>query len=144
MWKLNEGERLAYWRSFRKNLDELDLEQALKKISDFWQSAPFSPYYLDPRDSRSWPDPWTLISENYYCDIAKSLGMLYTALLTDHGLHGEIRIYYDTEQKLNYNLAWIDDGKYVLNMVDGEVLNNKHIPKTFELKYRHDVSGLFE
>lgn len=144
MWKLDESERLAKWRQFRKDINELPSEQALKKIAELWQSSPFSPYYLDPRDSSSWPDPWTLISENYYCDVAKALGILYTALLTDHRFSGEIKIYYDAAARVNYNLAWINDGKYVLNMVDGEVLNRQHIPKTFELKYQHSVVGLIE
>ena len=145
MWKLDESERLAKWRQFRKDINELPSEQALKKIAELWQSSPFSPYYLDPRDSSSWPDPWTLISENYYCDVAKALGILYTALLTDHRFSGEIKIYYDAAAQVNYNLAWINDGKYVLNMVDGEVLNRQqHIPKTFELKYQHSVVGLIE
>jgi hypothetical protein len=142
MWKLETSERLSHWRSFRKSLTKEDTEGSLLKIAELWRSAPFSPYYLDPEVSNNWPDPWTLLSENYYCDVAKALGMLYTLLLSDLDLDGEIRIYLDREARLNYNLVWVNDGKYVLNMTDGEVLNSEHIPKSFVLKYQHSVVGL--
>jgi hypothetical protein len=144
MWKLETSERLAHWRTFRKTLDSRSLESALADVSAFWQNSPFSPYYLDPADSSAWPDPWLLISENYYCDVAKALGMLYTITLTVHAPSGEIRTYYDQVHRLNYNLVWIDDGKYVLNMIDGEVLNKQHIPNTFVLKHRHDIVDLMK
>lgn len=144
MWKLEASERLSHWRTFRKALDARDLASALSDTASFWQNPPFSPYYLDPADSSAWPDPWTLISENYYCDVAKALGMLYTITLTAHSPSGEIRTYYDRIQRLNYNLAWIDDGKYVLNMTDGKVLNKQHIPNTFVLKHRHDIADLLK
>lgn len=144
MWKLEPSERLSHWRTFRKSLDDKDLDSAMADIAEFWKNSPFSPYYLDPVDSTSWPDPWTLISENYYCDVAKALGMLYTITLTVHAPAGEIRIYYDQDQRLNYNLVWINDGKYVLNMADGEVLNSEHIPNTFVLKHRHDIADLMK
>lgn len=141
MWKLDASERLAHWRSFRRSLDELSVNDALVRTAELWQTAPFSPYYLDPSDTSLWPDPWTLISENYYCDVAKALGMLYTIFLSKHALSGTIRIYYDTSTKTNYSIAWFADGKYILNMVDGEIVNRTKVPKTFTLKFQHDVVG---
>ncbi len=144
VWKLDETERLGRWKIFRKSLDILDLGQALDEIADFWSSAPFSPYYLDPSDSSNWPDPWTLLSENYYCDVAKALGMLYTIKLTNHAPDVELHIYYDERSRVNYNLVWIEKGKYVLNMTDGAVLNRQHIPDTFKLKFKYLGSELIE
>ena len=89
MWKLETSERLARWRDFRKSLDNLSIEQAVQSVADFWTSCPFIPYYLDPDDYVNWPDPWTLVEENYYCDLARSLGMLYTITLTKHNPKAE-------------------------------------------------------
>lgn len=141
IWKLDASERISRWRLFRKTLDDVELEQALLLTAELWQTAPFSPYYLDPSDSSNWPDPWTLIAENYYCDVAKALGMLYTIQLSKHNLPGTIRIYYDSASRTNYSLSWFDDGKYILNMTDGEIVNIKQVPKTFALKFQHDVAG---
>jgi len=133
MWKLDPTERLSQWRTFRKSLNVLPLETTVKAIAELWASCPFTPYYLDTEDYINWPDPWTLIEENYYCDVAKALGILYTIKLTSHCPVLEIRVYYDHTTNTHYNLVWVDDGKYVLNMVNGEVVNKIEIKTELEL-----------
>lgn len=144
MWKLKTGERIARWRDFRKNLDSLPLDQAMMATADFWQSCPFAPYYLDSTDPEEWPNPWELIEENYYCDLAKCLGIVYTIALTQHGqdLDAELRIYYDPESKVTYNLAVFDQGKYVINLTDGEVVNIESIKKTLQLRHKYKKADL--
>ena len=129
MWKLNSAERLSQWRNFRKSLDLVTLGEATAMVAEFWRTCPYSAYYLDPDKPQDWPDPWTLVEENYWCDLAKSLGMLYTIRLTTHNPEIEIRVYNDTESRLQYNLVWINQGKYVLNMSDGAVVNKTHVSK---------------
>lgn len=138
MFKLPANERLTRWREFRKSLDNLPLEQALQSVVDFWNRCPFNPYYLDPDRPENWPDPWTLIDENYYCDLAKALGMLYTIKFTKHDPEVEIRVYYDPETKYNYNLVWIAEGKYVLNLIEGEIVNKTHVEKNLKLKIEYN------
>ena len=129
MWKLNSTERLSRWRDFRKSIEHLPIEEAIELVAKFWTACPFTPYYLDPDQPMSWPDPWTLVEENYWCDLAKCLGMLYTIKLTAHDPEVEIRVYNDHESRAQYNLVWIDQGKYVLNMNDGEVVNKTQVSK---------------
>lgn len=136
MFKLPASERLSRWREFRKSLDLLTLEQALDATVAFWHGCPFAPYYLDPNKPDEWPDPWTLLEENYYCDIAKALGMLYTIKFTEHNPEVEIRIYNDPETRYTYNLVWIADGKYVINLIDGEVVN-KTLTDNLKLKVKY-------
>jgi len=144
MWKLDTAGRIAQWRDFRKSLDELPFDQALDQVANLWQTVPFCPYNLDPDKPESWPDPWTLIYENVYCDIAKCLGIVYTILLSKHGtnLNVEFRVYQDPKTRYNYNLAWFNKGKYILNMVDGEVLNNTQFNKTLKLIKTHTAVEL--
>jgi hypothetical protein len=134
MFKLQASERLTRWREFRKSLDNLPLEEALVAVADFWASCPFSPYYLDPGKPDEWPDPWTMITENYYCDIAKALGMLYTIKYTKHDPEVELRMYFDPETKYGYNLVWIEQGKYVINLVTDEIVNKAQVENTLKLK----------
>jgi hypothetical protein len=136
MWKLNTNERVVRWRDFRKLLDHQSLDQAVQSTAEFWQSCPHAPYYLDINQPDSWPDPWQLISENYYCDLAKSLGMLYTLYFTSHriGLDAEIHVYYDPATTYTYNLVVLCQGKYVLNFRDGMSVNITSINKNLELK----------
>lgn len=142
MWKLNASERSARWREFRKSLATLNLDQAVAQVADFWTSCPFTPYYLDPDEPGAWPDPWTLIEENCYCDVARALAMLYTIKLTTHAPIVEFRIYYDPECRVYYNLAWIADGKYVLNMSEGEVVNKAQIESAWRLKSQYNEEQL--
>jgi hypothetical protein len=144
MWKLTANERIVHWRDFRKSLDHLPLEEAIKKVAEFWQGCPFVPYYLDPDNPDQWPTPWELISENYYCDLAKALGMLYTIYFTAHGknLDAEIRVYNDTDTEFTYNLPFLARGKYVVNLVDSTVVNIESIKKNLKLKYRYTGTEL--
>lgn len=134
MFKLHADERLTRWRSFRKSIDNQSLDDAVTATAQFWAHCPFSPYYLDAAKPETWPDPWTLITENWYCDVAKALGMLYTIKYTKHNPAVELRIYHDAATNYDYNLAWIDDGKYVLNMADEEVVNKTQIKEEWILK----------
>jgi len=135
MFKLSAEDRLRSWRDFRNTLDSLPLDQALSRTADLWATAPFNPYYLDPADPSAWPNPWELITENYYCDIAKCLGIIYTISLTVHksDIDIEYRSYVDPKSRHVYNLAWINQGKYILNLIDGELVNNEQFDKTLTL-----------
>ena len=144
MWKLITSERISRWREFRNSLNDMSTEQALQATVDFWQSCPFAPYYLDASTPAEWPNPWELISENYYCDLAKCLGILYTVMLSKHGdqLDPELRVYVNPRTRLTYHLAVFGQGKYVINFTDGELVNIESITKEFQLKYRYQKTEL--
>ena len=137
MWKLSPVDRVSHWRKFRKELDQLTLDQAVESVEDFWHSCPYNPYYLDTNCPETWPDPWQLISENYYCDLAKALGIVYTMYFTRHGkdLHTEIRVYNEPDTKYMYNLVFFNKGKYVLNFRDGDIVNIEQLNKTLVLHH---------
>ena len=144
MWKLQTSERMARWRDFRKQLNQMSLDDALMAVVDFWYRCPYTPYYLDPSKPETWPEPWQLVEENYYCDVAKSLGMLYTIYLSDHknSIECELRIYKDPETGFIYNLVYLNQGKYVLNLVEDEIVNNTSIDKKFKLLHCYDSGAL--
>ena len=135
MWKLKPDERLARWREFRKKLDSLTIEKAVQEVAQFWTRVPFTPYYLDIDHPDTWPDPWSLVEENYWCDIAIALGILYTIKFTKHDPEIKLHVYYDPESQVYYNLAFVENGKYVLNMSEGKVVNKTQIKNNFELRY---------
>ena len=144
MFQLKPEDRLRSWREFRKTLDSLPIEDAIKEVVDFWQKCPFEPYYLDPATPQDWPNPWDLIIENYYCDLAKCLGMLYTLYFTEHGetLDIELRVYVDPETRYEYNLVLFEQGKYVLNFQDGDIVNIEAINKNLALKRIYSSTDL--
>ena len=144
MWKLKASERIARWRDFRKNLESLSLDQAVADTMDFWSNCPFTPYYLEADRPAEWPNPWTLLADNYYCDLAKCLGIVYTLSLSSHvdAAVPEIHIYRDEISRLTYHLAVFDQGKYVVNFLDNEIVNIKSLNKTMQLQYRYTRQDL--
>ena len=143
IWKLDPEVRLHRWKLFRESLNNLTFENALEQTVELWKSSPFSPYYLDHSNPTNWPNPWTLIAENYYCDLAKALGILYTIKFTNHNPDCEIKIYHSKTNGQLYNLVWIDKGKYVLNMVDNEILNKTHVDQAgLVLKFEYNKIDL--
>ena len=135
MFKLLPKNRLSDWKLFRNKLSQSTLSDAVSKTQELWQSCPFTPFYLDPEKYHDWPDPWQLITENYYCDLAKCLGIIYTLHLTAHKdqLFSEIRTYRDTNTRYDYHIAYLCHGKYVLNLIEGEVVNKEHINQQLKL-----------
>lgn len=138
MWQLTTSERLETWKSLRHHYESLDFETALSEVTKLWSFAPFVNHYLEYQTPGSWPDPWALLAENYYCDLAKTLGMLYTLYLGRHGRDHDyaIRIMVRPENKDIYNLVWVDQGKYVLNYDFSEIVNTSRLdPNLVELRH---------
>ena len=144
MFKLSTSGRLAHWKNFRSQLSGMSMLQALEATQQLWQQCPFTPFYLNIEQPDTWPNPWELITENYYCDLAKTLGIVYTLHLSDHGkdLCSEIRVYNDPVCRYQYHIAYFDDGKYVLNLIEDEVVNKEHINQQLNLKYRFTAIDL--
>ena len=143
-WNLRVNDRLAEWKDFRHELDRLPLESAVVELNNMWSTAPFVNYNLDPSDPKSWPDPWTLLAENYWCDVAKALGIIYTIYFTHHrNTSMELRVYYDYKDKQRYTVAWLDDGKYILNYWPYEIVNTKQVEeKQLHLLYQYSNTDL--
>ena len=144
MFQLPTSERISRWKSFRQQLNQLTMPDAILETLYFWQSCPFIPFYLAADDPATWPDPWELITENYYCDLAKTLGIVYTLHLSSHGpeLNPEIRVYYDPKSHYTYHVAYLAHGKYVINLAEDELVNNTHINQRLILKYCYTAVDL--
>lgn len=80
MFNLYRDDRIKIWKEFRDVLETSNTP--FQDIAEFWSLAPFVNPYLDPQNPSEWPDPWHLILEGKYDDLAISLGMLYTLKLT--------------------------------------------------------------
>jgi hypothetical protein len=146
MWNLKPEERLQEWRLFRNNLTNLALDQAIVSVAHLWSYAPYVTHYLAADLVDDWPDPWSLVNDNYYCDLAKSLGMLYTLYLSGHYNNSidnlELRIYRDLDQHDIVNTVWVNQGKYILNLKFDEIVNKTSITDNYVLKYCYTVKDL--
>jgi hypothetical protein len=84
---------------------------ALGHINRWWFQLPWQPYYLHWDDQMNWPDPWQLLHDNIFCDIARGLGMCYTLAMIDHPDIHQFELCHSN----GINLVLVNDGKYILN-----------------------------
>jgi hypothetical protein len=121
MWAQTFDQRLRAWYTLRESAQTLPVESALTAINTWWFQCPWQPYYLHWDDQATWPDPWQLLSDNYYCDLARGLGILYTITLLDReDLTSASLILSQT----GHNLVLVDQTKYILNWEADTVVNN--------------------
>jgi hypothetical protein len=126
VFDLNETNKLQQWKNFRNSL-ELS-STAFEDVAQFWSRAPFVSNYLDPFDSKSWPDPWQLIINNKFDDLGIVLGMCYTLQLTERFKDNKFEIHMSMSQlKKDWRYMLLIDDNTVLNWNYGSVTNFNEI-----------------
>ncbi len=120
MWAKTFAGRLESWYSMRQQCRDLPAEFALELVNSWWFTTPWQPYYLDWLDLETWPDPWQLLSDNVYCDLARALGILYTISLLDRADLTDATLVLSQD---GHNLVVVDKSKYILNWNPDTVVN---------------------
>jgi hypothetical protein len=120
MWPQTFDARLASWIQLRDCTQTLPLETALLEINRWWFGTPWRPYYLHWDDQATWPDPWQLLSDDVYCDLARALGILYTISMLNRAdmVDAELVLTEDGS-----NLVQVAEEKYILNWSLDTVVN---------------------
>jgi hypothetical protein len=124
MWPNTFEQRLAAWASLRDQVQNLSTESALSQINTWWFAVPWRPYYLHWDDRLNWPDPWQLLSDNHYCDLARALGILYTITLLDRADLGDTTL---VLTETGDNLVLVSKSKYILNWDKDTIVNTNQV-----------------
>ena len=122
MWPNNFADRLKSWADLREQTQTQDLEQALNTINTWWFNTPWKSYYLHWDDQPNWPDPWQLLSDNVYCEVARGLGILYTISMIEHPAVASADLVLTED---GHNLVLVNKEKYILNW-EREIVLNTH------------------
>lgn len=120
MWSLPFDKRLNSWYTLRQCCQHLCVSEALQSINKWWFDCPWQPYYLHWDDLDKWPDPWQLLSDNVYCEVARGLGILYTITLLDRADLTSASLILTQN---GHNLVLVDQTKYILNWNPDTVVN---------------------
>ena len=126
MWPTTFEARLTAWANLRSHCQSLELEPALLAINAWWHQVPWRPYYLHWDDQPRWPDPWQLLSDNVYCDVAKGLGILYTISMLDRADMADAELVLTEDGD---NLVQVAKLKYILNWSPDNVVNTFQVVK---------------
>jgi hypothetical protein len=127
MWPATFDNRLHAWVKLRDRCQHLELASALNAINQWWFNAPWVPYHLHWDDQKDWPDPWQLLSDNIYCELARGLGILYTINLLDRADMADAGLVLADD---GTNLVLVAKEKYILNWDQNLIVNNKPKVKT--------------
>jgi hypothetical protein len=132
--------RLTEWKEFRNKLELSN--SPLEDVAEFWGNAPFINPYLNPTNPTEWPDPWHLILDNRYDDLAITLGMLYTIKLTQRFIDTKCEIHMSMcPQKKQRQYMLVVGNDRVLNLEYGTVVNAEQL-KDLDTKTIYAVSKL--
>jgi hypothetical protein len=123
MWPNTFQLRLDAWANLRQQIRYKSAEQALLTINQWWFHTPWRAYHLHWDDQETWPDPWELLSDNLYCDVARGLGILYTISLLDHADLTDAELVLTDE---GHNLVLANKRKYILNWDSENIVNTNH------------------
>ena len=120
MWPVTFSARLESWNLLRNQTQNLSIEPALEEINRWWFQTPWRPYYLHWDDQPTWPDPWQLLSDDVYCDLARGLGILYTISMLDRADTVDATLVLTEEGD---NLVQVAKEKYILNWNKDSIVN---------------------
>jgi len=126
MWYQDFSDRLGDWSDLRISVQNLPLEQALQTINEWWFNSPWQSYYLHWDDLPTWPDPWQLLSDNVFCEVARGLGILYTLSMIDHPEIASADLVLTDD---GYNLVLVNKEIYILNWNKDTILNTHQVGK---------------
>lgn len=113
--------RLKSWSDLRRHASTLPLDQSCVEIDRWWQQAPLIHRHLHSNDSENWTNPWEMLSENTYCLLTRSLGIVYTILM--NGISDVKLVIASDPQAEEHYLVIVEGPKYILNYWPDSVLN---------------------
>jgi len=137
MWPITFCSRLEQWNLLRDRCQKLQAEQALLDINQWWFRAPWQPYYLHWDDQATWPDPWQLLSDNVFCEVARGLGILYTVVLLERADMQPTTLIL-TES--GHNLVQSTKTKYILNWESDTIVNTFQAVKIQRQYQQHQIA----
>lgn len=136
MWQSDYKDRLSDWVALRQKCEFLPLVEQLEAVNDWWYQAPIVNCTIRWNEQSFWPDPWELLTNLGYCDLARALGIAYTLMTVKKQNFTSLEII-ETNQD---NLVLVDSGKYILNWAPGTLLNIHSNP--IEISRRINCSKL--
>ena len=137
MWPKTFSARLESWNLLRDQCQNLPIKQALEDINAWWFQVPWCPYYLHWDDQAIWPDPWQLLSDDVYCEVARGLGIMYTVTLLDRADMMPIDLVLTSDDR---NLVQVGQTKYILNWDSDSVVNTFQAVKIKRQYQQHQIT----
>lgn len=126
MFDIYGNHRLTEWKHIRDDIETTT--NPLTLVAVLWARAPLVNPFIDPTDPESWPDPWHLVLDDRYDDLAVVLGMLYTIKLTQRFMDSYCEIHMSVrDEKSDPEFFLIVDNTMVLNYEPRKAVDIHHL-----------------
>lgn len=102
MFNFYGNQRLIEWRRLR---DQIEIDNTpFQTVLSIWSRAPLVNPYINPASPKEWPDPWHLILNDRYDNLALALGIMYTLKLTHRFMNERFEIHKSMIEEENFYL----------------------------------------
>lgn len=136
VFDLHGTERLTEWRRLRNQLETDD--SPFQTVLSTWSRAPLVNSYIDPDQPHQWPDPWHLILDDRYDNLALTLGIMYTLKLTQRFMNEKFKIHKSMLEQESFYLAVGD--KVYFDIANRQILADAPVLQTpITLVYTSDA-----
>ncbi len=126
-----DAERLRLWKSLRKDIVDLSLDEKLASVAKFFAYMPYGTRSVDYYSPESWPTPWEILFHGNLCKSSISLLIFYTFSLLNSADKIELKLIDDGTDE--YLLPIVND-QFVLNYELGTVSNYSEVNVEFSVK----------
>lgn len=133
-------ERLLVWKKFREQLE--DSTNPIQDCIDFFKDAPLVNIQADAYDQSTWPDPWQMIEENFYCEFVKILAICYTLQLTDRFSRSNFEIHITQDQKRSETNYLLILDEWVIDCAMNTVIDKSKLSKDIKITKVHSLPAL--
>jgi hypothetical protein len=138
---ITNDERLRLWKSLRKDIADLSLEQQLDSIAKFSSKIPFGARSIDYYTPTCWPTPWEILYHGTFCTSSIGLLIFYTTRLVSPNSTAELLLIDDASDV--YLVPIIND-QYVLNFEFGEVSSYPAVKNRFKVLQKFSSNQIKE
>lgn len=125
------NDRLSEWKNFRNSLETS--QTPFEDVIAFWSKAPFVNPYLDSNDYKSWPDPWHLIIDGRFDDLAIALGIAYTLKLTERFMDDDFEIHMSIISEKKEPKYYLRIKKIVFDIAVRSIIYSDQFPENSRL-----------
>lgn len=148
LWMRSSSERLACWREFRLELQEIydpadgnSVLEAVNAVNTWWTHSPSVNIAIDPTSPANWPDIWEIICQGECCKYSRSLAMAYNLHYMDQEADVVLHLVYDTEYNDECMVA-IFNGRYVLNSLRNSIVDMQTVNTPLQIKESWNIRDL--
>lgn len=126
MFDVYGTERLIAWKNIRELLEVS--QDPFHDLIAVWRQAPYVNDYLDPEFPDQWPDPWKLVLDGKFDELAINLGIVYSLTLTKRFMDETIEIHRNISTKEKRYLVVLHD--QVLDYIQYKVYDLNDLKNT--------------